>query len=60
MVDNAIVLRLNQIHSMSREKVVKIDSKCNRKCKLDSMSTCSGCGRHIDEIVKAGTSYRGR
>jgi len=60
MVDNAIVLRLNQIHSMSREKVVKVDSKCNRKCKLDSMSTCSGCGRHIDEIVEAGTNYRGK
>ena len=60
MVSKDIVLRLNQIHSMSRENAVKVDGKCIRKCKLDSMSTCSGCGRHIDEIVKAGTSYRGR
>lgn len=54
MVDNAIVLRLNQIHSMSKEKAVKIDSKCNRKCKLDNNAICTSCGRHIDEIVKAG------
>lgn len=54
MVDNAILLRLNQIHSMSKEKAVKIDSKCNRKCKLDDTATCKSCGRHIDEIVEAG------
>lgn len=39
---------------MSKEKAVKIDSKCNRKCKLDNNAICTSCGRHIDEIVKAG------
>lgn len=39
---------------MSKEKAVKIDSKCNRKCKLDDTATCKSCGRHIDEIVEAG------
>lgn len=54
MVSKDIVLRLNQIHSMSRENAVKVDGKCIRKCKLDDFAVCSGCGRHIDEIVNRG------
>lgn len=53
MVSKDIVLRLNQIHSMTKEKVVKVDHKCNRKCSLNGDGICISCKRHIDEIVAA-------
>lgn len=38
---------------MSKEKVVKVDYKCIRKCSLNGNGVCISCKRHIDEIVLA-------
>ena len=43
------------LYPMARSKEeIKRDSPCIGTCTLNANDVCVGCGRHIEEIIKAG------
>ena len=49
------------LYPMSRTtEEITADSPCIGTCILDSENICVGCGRHIEDILKAGLKITDR